>query len=64
VSRASEKGDGDIVEVGLHHAPKPANAACSEQISDSLEEGGRPERRHTLATREPVGRDAALRFVR
>src|SRR6266481_3611737 len=33
----TEEEDGYIVQVRLHHATKPANAAWGEEISDSLE---------------------------
>jgi hypothetical protein len=33
----TEEEDGYIVQVRLHHAAKPANAAWGEEISDSLE---------------------------
>jgi hypothetical protein len=33
----TEEEDGYVVQVRLHHAAKPANAAWGEEISDSLE---------------------------
>jgi hypothetical protein len=44
-----EEEDGYIVQVKLHHATKPANAAWGEEISDSLETAS--ALLHALATK-------------